>query len=135
MSYLEKNVIGTNEKIILTPRKNKIFLVMRWVWGILGCWLLLIPTIKAIISTIKFCNLEYLVTDKNVYKKSGWLNSTNDSMGLSKIENVVVKQSFFGKIFNYYTVTIKGANYNEIEFEYVKNGNDIKKEIMNLLNE
>ena len=65
-AYLKKKVVGVTETIRITPKKNAIFLVLKWIWGILGCWLLLIPLIRAIAETIRFCHTEYLITDKNV---------------------------------------------------------------------
>ena len=99
MSYLENNVVGTSEIIKIRPQKNAMFLVLKWIWGILGCWLLFIPTIKAIAATVKFCTTEYLVTDKNVMEKHGLISTHTDEMPLNKIENIVVDYTFWGKIF------------------------------------
>ena len=132
MSYLENNVVGTSEIIKIRPQKNAMFLVLKWIWGILGCWLLLIPTIKAIAATVKFCTTEYLVTDKNVMEKHGLISTHTDEMPLDKIENIVVDYTFWGKIFNYGTVTFQGANYNVVRFCFVKNAEKIKKAINSL---
>ena len=35
MNYLEKNVLANGEKAVVRPEKNPIFLVLRWIWGIL----------------------------------------------------------------------------------------------------
>ena len=51
MAYLENNVISAKENIVLKANKNAIFLVLKWIWGVLGFWLLLIPTISAIKET------------------------------------------------------------------------------------
>ena len=132
MSYLEKKVIGTNEVVRIVPKKNPIFLVLKWVWGILGFWLLLIPTIKAISATIEFCTTEYLVTDKQVMEKYGWISTHTDEMKLEKIENITVNYTFFGKIFNYGTICIQGANRNNINFTNIKDAESIKKQIKGL---
>ncbi len=133
MSYLERNVVSSKEKITIVPEKNKIFLVLRWIWGILGCWLILIPTIKAITATIKFNTTEYLITDKRVMEKYGWIATHTDEMNLEKIENVTVTYSFWGKIFNYGTVRFQGANYNNIEFHYIKNAEYLKKKVNEII--
>ena len=133
MSYLEKNVVSSKETVLITPKKNPVFLVLRWIWGVLGCWLLLIPTIKAIKETVRFCTTEYLVTDQKIMEKYGWISTHTDEMPLSKIENIVVNYTFWGKIFNYGTVVCQGTNRNNITFRCVKGAESIKKAINELI--
>lgn len=133
MSYLAKNVLLNNELVKVQPKKNPIFLIIKWIWGILGCWLLLIPTIKAIKATVKYCTTEYLVTDKRVLEKYGWISTHTDDMHLAKIENITVNYTFFGKIFNYADVIIQGTNHNNVNFSFVKDAEIIKKKINELL--
>lgn len=133
MGYLEKNVVSNTETIKLKPQKNPVFLVFRWIWGVLGCWLLLIPTIKAIKATIEYKTTEYLVTDKKVMEKYGWVSTHTDEMPLEKIENIVVNYTFWGKILNYGTVTFQGTNRNNINFRYIKDAESVKREMNELL--
>ena len=133
MSYLKDNVVGKNEVVKIVPVKNATVLVLRWIWGILGCWLLLIPTIRAISETVKFKTTEYLITDKRVMEKYGWLSTHTDEMSLGKIENITVDYTFWGKIFNYGRVTFQGTNHNNVTFTGVKDAELIKKKINELL--
>lgn len=133
MSYLSKNVLTKDEVVKVEPKKNPIFLIFKWIWGILGCWLLLIPTIKAIKATIEFKTTEYLVTDKRVLEKRGWISTHTDDMPLNKVENITVDYTFWGKIFNYGHVCVQGANHNNVDFYCIKNPEKIKKEINELL--
>ncbi|MBO4540011.1 MAG: PH domain-containing protein, partial [Clostridia bacterium] len=112
---------------------SKIPLFWRWVFGILFCWLLLIPLIKAIQYNINFATTEFAVTNKEVVEKYGWASVHCDEMRLEKIENITINQSFMGRIFNYGNVHIQGANRNNINFTNVKDVNEIKKAINNLL--
>ena len=133
MGYLEENVVSSKETVKITPEKNKIFLILKWLWGVLGCWLLFIPTIKAIAATVSFCTTEYLVTDQKIMEKHGWISTHTNEMPLSKIENIVVNYTFWGKIFNYGTVICQGTNYNHIVFINVKDAEAIKKQINEFL--
>ena len=133
MQYLEKNVVTKDETIKIKPEKHPIFLVLRWIWGVLGCWLLLIPTVKAIGATIAYKTTEYIVTDKKVMEKYGWISTHTDEMPLTKIENIVVNYTFWGKIFNYGTVVFQGTNNNNITFANVKNAEYIKKQTNELI--
>ena len=133
MSYLERKVLGNSETVKIVPKKNKIILVPVWLFGILASWLLFIPTIMAIKATIRFLSVEYLVTDKYVMEKYGLIASYTDDMPLSKVENVAVQYTLLGKIFNYGDVVIQGANRNNVRFSYVKDAEDTKKQINELL--
>ena len=133
MSYLSEKVLTPGEVVKVEPKKNSIFLVLRWIWGILGCWLLLIPTIRAIKATVEFRTTEYLVTDKRVLEKYGWIATHSDDMPLTKIENITVNYSFWGKIFNFGNVCVQGANRNHVIFTCVKDAEEIKRQINNLL--
>ena len=132
MGYLEKNVISSKEVVKLTPKKNPVFLILKWVWGVLGFWLILIPTIQAIKETVKYCTTEYLVTDHKVLEKYGWISTHTDEMPLAKIENVVVNYTFWGKIFNYGTVIVQGTNRNNITFTNIKDAEQVKKQLNEL---
>ncbi|MBO5908081.1 MAG: PH domain-containing protein [Clostridia bacterium] len=83
--------------------------------------------------TFRFCTTEYLVTDQKVMEKYGWISTHTDEMPLSKIENVVVNYTFWGKIFNYGTVICQGTNRNNVSFYYVKDAESIKKELNELI--
>lgn len=66
-------------------------------------------------------------------EKYGWISTHTDEMPLTKIENIVVNYSFWGKIFNYGTVSIQGANGNNINFKNIKNAEYIKKQLNELI--
>ena len=131
-NYLKNNVVGSNEIIKIEPTKNPIFLVLKWIWGVLGCWLIFIPTIQAIIATVKYHTSEYLVTDKRVMEKYGWISTHTDEMPLNKVENVTVTYTFWGKLFNYATICFQGANHNNVSFSYIKNAEQVKKQFHEL---
>lgn len=133
MNYLEKNVLCANEAIQLQPVKSPALLILRWVWGVLGCWLLLIPTIKAISATIEYKTTEYLVTEKRIMEKYGWIATHTDELSLDKIENITVDYTFFGKILNYGTLRFQCATFNNITFANVKDAEALKKKINELL--
>ena len=133
MSYLKNKVLGNNETIMIEPVKNPLSLIITWVFAVLFFWLLLIPIIIAIAKTIKFCHTEYLITDNRVIEKKGWISTVTDEMSFYKIENVTVKYSFWGKIFNYGTISFQGANSNNITFLKIKDAAMINKRFKELI--
>ncbi len=128
MAYVEKN-LGKNEVIVKKADRNALFLVGTWVKGILLCWLLLIPTIKAIAATIRFTHVELAITNKRIVGKVGVFNTKSLDAPLNKIQNVSDKQTFFGKIFNYSTININTAA-GEYTFDCIKSGAQFKGMIM-----
>lgn len=130
MSYIEEKVLSGNEHIVKRATISKIPLFWWWVGGILGCWLLLIPTIKAIKATLAYRTTEYVITDKKVIEKRGIVSVRCDEMLLEKVENVVVQQSFWGRLCKFGTVIIKGTNRDNIYFVNIKDYLDIK-EVLN----
>ena len=133
MSYLKNNVLNHQESVKIEPKINPIILLPKWIWGILGCWLLFIPTIQAISTTIRVKTTEYLITNTRVLEKYGLIATHTDEMPLRKVENVVVQYSFWGKIFNYGTIVFQGTNHNNVIFSYVKDAEAIKKAIHEII--
>lgn len=126
--YVE-NHLGKNEVIVKKADLNGLFLLSAWLKGILLCWLLLIPTIKAIIATVKFTHIELAVTNKRVVGKVGVANTKSLDSPLNKIQNVSVTQKLFGKIFNYGTVEVHTAA-GKYEFGAIKNAESFKGVLM-----
>ena len=122
--YVEQN-LGKNEVLAKKAELNALALLSAWIFGILFCWLLLIPTIKAIIKTVQFNHIELAVTNKRVVGKVGVLNTKALDAPLNKIQSANVTQKLGGKIFNYSTVHIHTAA-GEYHFENIKNGDAFK---------
>ena len=133
MNYIKEKALTNDEEIIMQPQKSKVPLFWSWFFGVVLCWLLFIPLIKAIKFNIAFSTTEYAVTNKKVIEKYGWMSVHCDEMRLDKIENVTINQSFWGRMCHYGNVCIQGANRNNINFTAVKDIDNIKKTINNLL--
>ena len=131
--YVERN-LNPKETILKNAELHPLQLVMAWVWGILFCWLLLIPTIKAIKVTIDYLNTELSVTDKRIIGKAGFITSASLDAPLNKIQNVTVASGLLGKIFNYGSVEVQTAG-DAIAFNGIKDPDKFKKFIMNQIEE
>ena len=131
--YVENN-LGRDEKIVKKAELNGLFLLGTWLVGILFCWLLLIPTIKAIINTIKFNHVELAVTIRRVVGKVGVFNTQTLDAPLDKVQNVSVTQTLGGKIFNYSTVRIDTAA-SQFEFPAIVRANEFKGALMNQIDQ
>ena len=97
--YVERNLYE-NELIVLKAKINRWPLLGAWLFGIFFCWLLLIPLIRAIVKTIKYTHMEFAVTNKRVFYKTGVFAKQIQEVPLNKIYEVKVKTTFWGNVFN-----------------------------------
>ena len=126
--YVEKN-LNRDEKVVKNAKRNGLFLLGTWIKGIFLCWLLFIPTIKAIIKTIQFRFIELGVTNKRIIGKVGVFNTKTLDAPLDKIQNVMVVETFFGKIFNYGTIKIDTASGSFL-YDAIKDANSFKTAVL-----
>ncbi len=129
MSNYVKQNLGKNEAIVKIADRNPLSLVISWVLGILFCWLLFIPLIKAIIATIRFTHVELGITNKRLIGKTGVVNTQAMDCALNKIQNVSCTQKFWGKIFNYATIEVNTAA-GKFLFHAIKDADHFKGMIM-----
>ncbi|MDE5616358.1 MAG: PH domain-containing protein [Clostridia bacterium] len=130
-NYVEEN-LNRNEKIVEKAKLNSLALIPIWISGILFSWLLFIPTIKAIVATVRFKSTELAVTDKRVVGKIGVFKTKSLDAPLNKIQNASVARTFWGRVFNYSTIKISTASESDgFYFGYIKNADAFKGMIMN----
>ena len=129
MSKFVENNLNKNEEIVLKAKLNPIFLVGKWIVGILFCWLLLIPFFKAIGATITYCNTELAITNKRVIGKVGFADSKSLDAPLNKIQSSSSGSTLFGKIFNYGWVKIDTAA-GKFTWSGVKSADAFKRTLM-----
>ncbi len=127
-NYAEKNLVK-GEQIVKVANRNGLALLSIWIKGILFCWVLLIPLIKAIINTIKFFKTELTLTTKRVVGKEGVVNVKALDAPVNKVQNISTKQGFWGKIFNYSDIQINTAAGTFV-FSYIKNADAFKGAII-----
>jgi membrane protein YdbS with pleckstrin-like domain len=92
--------------------------------GLVPLIIALLIGIPRIISVLS-CKLA--LTNRRVIGKSGFLSIRSLDYPIDKIDNVSIKQSFFGRIFNYTTITVKSANSTRgISFKGISNANEFR---------
>lgn len=52
---------------------------------------------------------DYVLTDRNVYKKTGVLSENVTRVGVDRIQNTTLRKDFFGNLFDYGTVLLSTA--------------------------
>jgi uncharacterized membrane protein YdbT with pleckstrin-like domain len=134
MDYVEK-LLGANENITFRTRRHffvifgailKEFLILLacaiafvtvQAWysgnplfiyiglGVIALWAL----ISALVDIIRWQNDEFIVTNRRVIRVSGVFNKHILDSSLNKINDVILQQSWFGRLFNYGTIKILTA--------------------------
>ena len=97
MSYVNSVLITGEEVIYQAKLHGKIYFTPQ---ALLSLWLL--PLIKQSTS-------EFVITNKRIIIKTGFISRKTLEMNLNKIESVNVDQGIWGRILGYGTITIIGT--------------------------
>lgn len=85
-------------------------------------WLLSIIGIPVFLErVIRKSTTELAVTSKRFVFKRGFISRVTDEFTTNRIQHVKVKQSFWGRLFNYGRVQIKGADFGELNLPLIAN--------------
>lgn len=134
MATYGERLLGKNEKILLTTRqhwlvlfretfKEIIFAALIIVLAIVGAnvsfidqyarfgfFLLILPAIGLIYDYMIWWNREYIVTNHRVIQIAGVLSKSTIDSSLEKVNDVELRQSLFGRLFDYGDVEILTAS-------------------------
>jgi len=126
-----RDLLGENERILLVTRQHpfvlistiflEILLIGLLVVGIsvltayyptafYGYVLVLIPLIGMLRDILVWSNRQYIVTNRRVVQVSGVLSKDVVDSSLEKVNDVKMRQSFFGRLFNYGDIQILTAS-------------------------
>ncbi|MCJ7448063.1 MAG: PH domain-containing protein [Bacteroidales bacterium] len=96
-TYVNKNLIKDEHVAYETKYHWIIFISLRGLFT-----LFIAPAIERWLA-------EFVITNRRIVIKTGFISRKTIEMNLSKIESVNVDQSFFGRIFGYGSITIIGT--------------------------
>ncbi|CAN5711250.1 hypothetical protein BH20VER1_BH20VER1_20530 [soil metagenome] len=85
----------------------------------LGWFALPLPVFLMVPPTLAFASSELVITDRRILIKTGIVRRQIAEMFISKVESIAVEQGFFGRIFDYGTVMIRGTGGFEETFEAI----------------
>ena len=87
------------------PTKNYIGLIV-----IIGFFVILLPIISMIRDFLLWTNRQYIVTNRRVMQISGVINKSVTDSSLEKVNDLIMKQSVLGRMFNYGDIEILTAS-------------------------
>ena len=85
----------------------------------LGWFALPLAVLFLVPPTLAFASSELVITDRRVLIKTGIIRRQTLEMFISKIESVGVDQGFFGRMFDYGSVLVRGTGGFEQAFEAI----------------
>ena len=103
-------IIAPGETIIYKPKLSK--------WA----YLHLSRLVRNLTTTI-------FVSDKRFFHSHGWINRHAHEIVISKVESILVEQSFWGRIFNYGTVKVSGTGAGTIILPYLKRPIEFQRQV------
>ena len=86
----------------------------RAVWAVAALWALL-QAVSPVRAYLRTKNTDYLLTDENVYKKTGVWSENVTRIGVGDVQNTQLKKSFFGNVFDYGTILLSTAGGSGVE--------------------
>ena len=86
----------------------------RAVWGVAVLWTLL-QAVNPARAYLRTKNTDYLLTDENVYKKTGVWSENITRIGIDNVQNTQLKKNFFGNVFDYGTILLSTAGGSGVE--------------------
>jgi uncharacterized membrane protein YdbT with pleckstrin-like domain len=123
ITYISEN-LKPNEKIILETKIHWIAIVFTALWS----WILLF--IPLIYMVLVYLTTEFAVTNQRIVIKYGIISKNVDEAPLDKIQNISLRQSFIGRIFDYGTIVVQtGATFGRDNFTYIMNPNKLRKTV------
>jgi uncharacterized membrane protein YdbT with pleckstrin-like domain len=98
--------------------------------AVIGGVLLLVAGLGTVaVGILRRNATEIAVTNKRVLIKSGFFSRKTIEIFLSKIESVVVDESFMGKTFGFGTVTVRGTGGTPEQFNRVANPLEFRRQV------
>lgn len=84
------------------------------VWAVAVLWALF-QAVTPVRAYLRTKNTDYLLTDENVYKKTGVWSENVTRIGVDNVQNTQLKKSFFGNVFDYGTILLSTAGGSGVE--------------------
>lgn len=142
MNYIQKN-LQSGEEIKYVAKLHFFLFVQPIVLLLLGWWLsgsetgvlhyggiflLFIGVVSLIQRLLVKVGSAYVVTNKRVVLKTGVISRRAVDLVLAKCEGLHIKQSVFGRIFNFGTITVTTGGVSS-SYPYIANPLTFRKEI------
>ena len=83
--------------------------------------------ICTMVSWLKRNMIEMVCTNKRVVRRTGIVNVTTEELNRERIESVEMRQSIFGRIFNYGDILFSGTGTSKLVFKFINQPRMMKR--------
>jgi uncharacterized membrane protein YdbT with pleckstrin-like domain len=157
MGYIEKNLIS-GEKVLYKTRLHSIAVVFPLLvgsligigaayclyvsmagnpqpggdpklWAASGLVLLLVAVLTVAMALLKRNATEMAVTNRRILIKSGILSRRTVELLLSRVESIVITESFFGRMLGYGTVVVRGTGGTPEPFTLIAHPTEFRRHV------
>ena len=160
MSYIEQNLVA-GETVLYKTRLHWIVLVLPGVVGVLlgalglalvvggymasgkdrsyggmiflGCLFLIAAAISIGGGVIRKNSTEVALSNRRVLIKTGFISRKTIEVTLAKVESVGVTESFFGRLFGYGDVMVRGTGGTTESFARIANPEELSRQVQSQL--
>ncbi len=133
MSFIDKTLL-TNEQILYRAKMHPVIFLFPLFWTAVTTVLFaqnsvlrLLAFISGFIAIltwltafIRYQTSEYVLTNKRVLHKVGWIKRQSLEIFLQKIEGISIQQSVVGRLFGYGTISIIGTGGTKNPFPLIQ---------------
>lgn len=127
MSYIEKN-LSPGERLIRRARISWVIHAQAWLALIL-LGVFIVGIIIFLRQMIYIWTTELAVTSHRILFKTGWIARHTRELELNAIEEVVLEQGFWGRLFNFGQVTIHGTGVDDLQTPLIAAPSEFAKDI------
>ena len=113
LAYVDKT-LAPGEEVVYRARFPWIYSFWSWVWLILLFWCA-IGFVIFIARTVNRKTTEIAVTNRRFVVKTGLFTRQTQEVALEKIEEIKLAQSFWGRLFDYGSISISGTGVSKIQ--------------------
>ncbi|MBR2300299.1 MAG: PH domain-containing protein [Alphaproteobacteria bacterium] len=87
---------------------------------IFGLWLLVLALFGCtLVAWLRRNLIEMVCTNKRVVKRTGIINVKTEELNRERIESVELRQSIFGRLFNYGDILFSGTGTSKLVFKFI----------------
>lgn len=112
MGYVEKS-LASDEEILCTARFHWSYHLFAWA-SLLLLGIVLVGIYIFLRMMIWMKTTEVAITDRRIVIKRGWIKRSTEELSLGSVEEVNIKQEFWGRLFGYGEITIGGTGTGEL---------------------
>jgi uncharacterized membrane protein YdbT with pleckstrin-like domain len=98
-------------------------------WAAGGLALVVFGGITIVVALLKRNSTEMAVTNRRILIKSGVLSRRTIELLLARVESIVITEPFFGRMFGYGTVVIRGTGGTPEPFTLIANPTEFRRHV------